>query len=164
MSPKIPATPALRFLRQQGIAHEPVPYPYEDQGGAPAAAAHLGLDLHTVIKTLVMADNRNRPFLVLMHGDRKVSTKALARHLGARRVFAVDPATALAVTGYQVGGISPFGTKKDLAVVAQASIADLDQVHVNAGKRGLLVKMSAADLLRATDAEPVDVARPDTGP
>jgi Cys-tRNA(Pro) deacylase len=135
------------------------PYAYEEKGGTEAAARQLGLDHHRVIKTLVMEDDAESPLIVLMHGDLQVSTKALARAIGARSVEPCDPKSAQKHTGYQVGGTSPFGTKKTLPVYVEATIWELPTILINAGKRGLLVEMTPADLARVLNPKTVEVAR-----
>jgi len=156
---KLPVTRAIHVLRAAGVAFTEHPYDYVDGGGTARFAEQARVDEHAVIKTLVMTDDTGRALLVLMHGDHEVSTKALARELGVKAVEPVDPATALRLTGYQVGGISPFGTRKPLPVCMQASIAALPRLYINAGRRGLLVGLLPADLVRVLDPTPVDAAR-----
>jgi Cys-tRNA(Pro) deacylase len=156
---KVPATPAVRFLRDQGVDFTVHPYKYEEKGGTEAAARQLDLDHHRVIKTLVMEDDAGAPLIVLMHGDRQVSTKALARAIGARSVDPADPRSVQRHTGYQVGGTSPFGTKKALPVYVEATILRLPTIFINAGKRGLLVEVTPADLTRILQPTSVEVAR-----
>jgi len=156
----LPATPAIRRLRQDGIEHLPLPYDYVDNGGAPQAAEALGLSLHQVVKTLVFEADSRQPLIVLMHGDREVSAKALARHLGVKRVAPCDRKTAEKLTGYTVGGISPFGTRQRLPVYVESDILEMERIYINAGKRGLLVAISPLALSECLDAEPVTVAVP----
>lgn len=156
---KTPVTPAVRMLRQQKVAFDPMPYAYEDHGGTAVAARELGVDEHAVIKTLVMVDADGAPLIMLMHGDLEVSTKKLARALGVKSVSPADPAEAGRHTGYQVGGISPFGTKKRMPVYAQAGIFDLPRIYINAGKRGLLAGLDPAELKRVLKPTLVDAAR-----
>ncbi len=156
---KIPATPAVRVLRAQGVSFTPRPYDYEDKGGTAVAARELKVDEHRVIKTLVLEDETKSPLVVLMHGDRQVSTKALARVLGVKQVSPCDPATVTRHTGYQVGGVSPFGTRRDLPVYVQQGILELPAILINGGKRGFLVEMAPAELSRVLGAKPVDVAQ-----
>lgn len=144
----IPVTPAVRFLRGHKVDFTPQPYAYEEKGGTEVAARELMVDEHQVIKTLVMADEAGEPLVVLMHGDRQVSTKALARQLGVKQVSPCDPADVTRLTGYQVGGVSPFGTKRRLPVYVESSILELPAIYINGGKRGFLVRMSPADLVR----------------
>jgi len=152
-------TPALRFLREKGVAHEARTYRYEEHGGTAVAAREIGVDEHCVIKTLVMEDERKAPLLVLMHGDREVSTRELARAIGAKSVAPCDPAAANKHTGYMVGGISPFGTRKALPVYVEETILDLDRICINAGKRGLMVEIAPRELRRVLGAVPVRAAR-----
>lgn len=154
----LPVTPAIRQLRQDGIAHQPLPYDYVDNGGARVAAEALGLSIHQVVKTLVFEADGRQPLIVLMHGDREVSTKALARHLGAKRVAPCDRKTAEKLTGYRVGGISPFGTRQRLPVFVESDILVMERIYINAGKRGLLVAISPLALSTSLGAEPVTVA------
>jgi len=154
----IPATPAIHFLRKHGVAFSEHPYRYEDRGGTRVSARELGVDEHAVVKTLVMQDESGDPLLVLMHGDREVSTKQLARHLGRKSVQPCDPAVAQRHTGYMVGGTSPFGTRKPLAVYLEQSILDLPRVYVNGGRRGLLVGLVPSEITRTLGATPVTVA------
>jgi Cys-tRNA(Pro) deacylase len=153
-----PATPAVRVLREHGVAFTHHPYPYEARGGTAVSARALGVDEHRVIKTLVMEDDGKRPLLVLMHGDREVSTKNLARFLGVKSVAPCAPATADRHTGYQVGGTSPFGTRHALPVYMERSIAALPYLYINGGRRGYLVGMLPAELERVLKPERVDVA------
>lgn len=154
----IPATPAIRFLREHGIAFTPRLYAYEDRGGTRRSAQELGVDEHIVIKTLVMESGPKEPFLVLMHGDREVSVKQLARALGARSVAPAGEAAATRATGYQFGGTSPFGTRTPLPVLAERSIFELPLILINGGRRGLLVEVDPQDLKRALPVREVDVA------
>ncbi len=155
---KLPATQAVRALKDGMVLFDLHLYKWEEKGGTSIAARELGVDEHLVIKTLVMEDENANPFLILMHGDKEVSTKALARILGVRTVSPCTPGAAHRHTGYTVGGISPFGTRKPLTVYAEASIFDLPRIYVNAGKRGLLAAMSPEDLRRILNPTPVTVA------
>ena len=156
---KFPVTPAIRFLRENQVDFIEHPYKYEEGGGTETAAKAFGVDEHLVIKTLVMEDDQRTPFIVLMHGDKQVSTKNLARAIGAKSVTPCDPHGALKHTGYMVGGISPFGTKKHLPVYVEETILSLPRIFINAGRRGLLVEMSPADLVKVLKPIPVQVAR-----
>lgn len=156
---KIPSTPGIHALKAAKVIFSPRPYAYEDHGGTTTAARELGVDEHEVIKTLVMQDDKGEPFLVLMHGDKEVSTKALARELGVKAVTPCDQAIAQKHTGYMVGGISPFGTRKKLPVLVEVSILDLQCIYINAGRRGLLAEMDPKELTRVLQAKPVKVAR-----
>jgi len=152
---RIPVTPAILAMKRNGVAYTLRPYRYEEHGGTRVSARELGVDEHLVIKTLVMEDEQGAPFIILMHGDRQVSTKALARTLGVKAVAPCDPRIAEKHTGYRVGGTSPFGTKKPLRVFIEEGIADLPRILINAGSRGLLAEMSPAELIRCL--EPVTV-------
>ena len=142
-APDFSATPAIRYLRERGAEFSLREYRYEDRGGTALAARALGVDEQAVIKTLVFETDTRAPFLVLMRGDREVSVKSLARILGAKSVTACAPAAAERHTGYQVGGISPFGTRKKLPVYMERTLFDFPRVWINAGKRGRLAEMSA---------------------
>jgi Cys-tRNA(Pro) deacylase len=151
-------TAAVRVLREQGVAFTEHTYKYEDRGGTRVSARELGVDEHAVVKTLVMQDEAKQPLIVLMHGDREVSTKNLARQIGAKTVAPCDPATAERHTGYQVGGTSPFGTRKAMPVYVERTILDLPRIYINGGRRGFLVSLAPADLSRVVSPAPVDVA------
>jgi Cys-tRNA(Pro) deacylase len=156
---KIPATPAVRVLRAQGVSFTPRPYDYQDKGGTAVAARELKVNEHGVIKTLVLEDEAKNPLLVLMHGDRQVSTKALARVLGVKQVTPCDPATVTRHTGYQVGGVSPFGTRRSLPVYVQQTILELPAILINGGKRGFLVEIDPAELARVLGAKAVEACQ-----
>jgi Cys-tRNA(Pro) deacylase len=160
---RLPVTAAMRVLRERGVAFTHHPYDYEARGGTEVSARELGVDEHAVIKTLIMEDDAKRPFVVLMHGDREVSTKNLARHLGAKTVAPCAPAVADRHSGYQVGGTSPFGTRRAMPVYLQRTIAELPYLYVNGGRRGYLVGMTPAELVRVLAPELVDVAVPKGG-
>jgi len=155
----IPATPAIRVLKETRVAFVPRPYKYEDRGGTEVAARELGVDEHLTVKTLVMEDDGKSAFIVLMHGDREVSTKDLARILGVKTVQPCDAASANRHTGYMVGGTSPFGTRKSLPVYVEETILNLPVIYINAGRKGLLVEMKPADLAKVLKLTPVSVAR-----
>jgi Cys-tRNA(Pro) deacylase len=152
------STPAIHFLRQHGVPFVEYVYRYEDRGGTRVSARALGVDEHAIVKTLVMEDERHEPMLVLMHGDREVSTKQLARQTGRKTVSPCDPAVAQKHTGYMVGGTSPFGTRKTLPVYLERSILALERVYINGGRRGFLVAMSPQDIARVLEPAVVDVA------
>ena len=152
------ATPAIHHLRRHHIAFTEHPYRYEERGGTRVSARELGVQEHTVIKTLVMEDEQRRPLMVLMHGDREVSTKALARAIGARTVAPCRPEVAEKHTGYLVGGTSPFGTRKTLPVFVERTILDLPTIYVNGGRRGFLVAINPAAFVDVLGAVPVDAA------
>jgi Cys-tRNA(Pro) deacylase len=152
------ATPAIHALRKHGLAFTEHEYRYEDRGGTAVSSRELGVSEHAVVKTLVMEDDAKRPLIVLMHGDREVSTKNLARQIGARTVKPCAPDVAERHTGYQVGGTSPFGTRKALPVYVERTILDLDRVFLNGGRRGFLVSLDPRAAAQALNATPVDVA------
>ncbi|WKB54316.1 Cys-tRNA(Pro) deacylase [Eleftheria terrae] len=141
-------TPATTFLRQHGVVFEPHLYAYEEHGGTKVSARELGVDEHLVIKTLVMEDERKQPLIVLMHGDMTVSTKQLAREAKVKAIQPCQPEVAQRHTGYQVGGTSPFGTRKAMPVFMEASIAALERIYINGGRRGFLVSMDPREVLR----------------
>jgi len=151
-------TPATSFLKARGIAYTEHEYEYVEHGGTEVPARALGVPEHQIVKTLVMEDEARKPLIVLMHGDRKVSTKNLARQAARKSVEPCKPETAQRHTGYQVGGTSPFGTKKRIPVYAERSILALAELYINGGRRGLLVKLKSADLARALELSLVDVA------
>jgi Cys-tRNA(Pro) deacylase len=155
---KIPVTPAILFMKKNGMAFALHPYRYEEHGGTKHSSQELGVEEHIVIKTLVMEDDRKEPLIILMHGDRQVSTKNLARLLGVKAVNPCDPHVAEKHTGYKVGGTSPFGTRKPLRIYMEESIADLPKIIINAGSRGLLAEMTPAELVRVLKPIPVNVA------
>ena len=150
------ATPAIHFLRQHKVPFTEHLYRYEDRGGTAVSSRELGVDEHIVIKTLIMEDERKQPLIVLMHGDRDVSTKNLARQIGCKTVVPCDPEVAQKHTGYLVGGTSPFGTRKVMPVYLERSIADLDRIYINGGRRGFVIALAPADLVRALAPTLVD--------
>jgi Cys-tRNA(Pro) deacylase len=152
------ATPAVHFLHKHDVVFTEHPYRYEEHGGTRVSSRALGVDEHAVIKTLVMQDEAKRPLLVLMHGDREVSTRQLARQIGCKSVEPCDRAVAHRHTGYAVGGTSPFGTRKALPVYVERTVLDLDRIYVNGGRRGLLVSIVPTDLTRVLRAVPVETA------
>lgn len=156
--PEIPVTTAIRMLREKKIEFRPHVYHYEEHGGTALSASALNVPEHEVVKTLVMQTEEKKPLIVLMHGDREVSTKQLARLAGAKRVEPCDAATAQRHTGYQFGGTSPFGTRHPLQVYVERSIFTLPRMFINAGKRGFLVEIQPADLKKAFDLIEVEVA------
>jgi Cys-tRNA(Pro) deacylase len=153
-----PSTPAVLLLRQAGVAFTEHGYRYQEHGGTRVAAADLGVPEHAVIKTLVMEDEAGQPLIVLMHGDREVSTKSLARQLGRKSVAPCRPEAATRHTGYLVGGTSPLGTRKRVPVFVERTILDLDRIFINGGSRGFLVGLAPGDLSAALDMTPVSVA------
>ena len=153
-----PVTPAVRSLRAGCIDFIPHLYQYEEHGGTHQASSILGVPEHEVIKTLVMEVDSRWRLLVLMHGDREVSTKQLARELGVKRVSPCDPVSAEKHTGYEVGGISPFGTRKSLPVYVESSIMELDRIFINGGKRGFMIEIDPCDLEKVFPVKKVNVA------
>ena len=154
-------TPATTFLKSRGIAFTEHGYEYVEHGGTAVSAESLGVPEHEVVKTLVMQDEQAKPLIVLMHGDRKVSTKNLARQAGRKSIEPCKPDVAQRHSGYQVGGTSPFGTRKPLPVFMERSIAALPAIYINGGRRGLLVRLAPADLVRTLNPALVDVALAD---
>ena len=152
------ATPAIHMLRRHAVAFTEHTYRYEEHGGTRVSARELGVPEHTVVKTLVMEDERQQPLIVLMHGDREVSTKALARAIGAKTVTPCRPDVAERHTGYLVGGTSPFGTRKAFPVYVERTVLDLDRVFVNGGRRGFLVALAPQVFVDVLHATPVGVA------
>ena len=153
-----PITPAVRLLREKRVAFEPRLYEYVEHGGTRHSAEALGVDEHAVVKTLVMETDARRPLLVLMHGDREVSTKQLARTLSVKSVQPCEPATAQKHTGYLVGGTSPFGTRARLPVYVERTIFELPKIYINGGKRGFLVEIEPRVLREMLPVEEVSVA------
>lgn len=145
------------MLRQKNIAFEPHLYDYKEHGGTRLSSQSLGTVEHSVIKTIVLETDSRKPLIVLMHGDREVSTKMLARHLGVKTVSLCDPATVQRHTGYLVGGVSPFGTRREMPVYVEKSIFDLPKILINGGKRGFLIEINPADLRAALNLEEVEV-------
>ena len=162
MSKDRPTTLGTRFLDKLGIEYEPCVYRWEKGGGTSRAAKMLDFPEPRITKTLVFATNEKTYLLVLMEGTHDVSTKKLARLLGVKSVVPCDPKKAESLTGYQIGGISPFGTRTKLPVYMQETLMQWDQVCINAGHRGILAKMSPEDIRKAVDATLVDVAREKT--
>ncbi|RCX31907.1 aminoacyl-tRNA deacylase [Thioalbus denitrificans] len=158
---KTPVTPAVHALRAAGVAFGNHPYRYVDHGGTAQCARELEVDEHAVVKTLIMEDDRQQPLVVLMHGDREVSTKALARAIGAKTVQPCAPAVAGRHSGYQVGGTSPFGTRHPMPVYMEATILELPRIWINGGSRGYLVSMEPREAARVLAAVLVNVAQPE---
>jgi len=151
-----PETPATSYLRQQNVSFTEHLYNYVERGGTAESAKQLGVDEHAVVKTLVMQDQDAKPLLILMHGDRQVSLKNFARQIGAKKVEPCKPEVAQRHTGYQVGGTSPFGTRKLLPVYAERSILSLPSIYINGGHRGFLVQISPKVLTDLLHAQTVD--------
>jgi len=155
---KAPSTPAIRLLREKGVPFTEHPYRYEEKGGTAVSSRELGVEEHAVIKTLIFEDDSGAPLVVLMHGDKEVSTKALARQLGRKSIQICRPEVANRHSGYQVGGTSPFGTRKAMPVLVERTILDLPKIYVNGGSRGFLVGIAPGELVRVLGATPVDAA------
>ena len=151
-------TPATSWLKARGVVFTEHPYDYVEHGGTAESARQLGLDEHAVVKTLVMQDERGEPLLVLMHGDRQVSTKDLARAIGARSVEPCKPEVAQRASGYLIGGTSPFGTRKDMPVYVEETVLGLPRICINGGRRGFLVGLEPRVLVELLGARPVHCA------
>jgi Cys-tRNA(Pro) deacylase len=155
--PATPSTPAIRLLKEQKVAFTEHLYRYEEHGGTAVCARELEVPEHAVVKTLIMEDEAGKPLVVLMHGDLEVSTKALARQIGAKAVHICKPEVANRHSGYQVGGTSPFGTRKAMPVYVEQGIMDLERIFINGGSRGFLVALAPAELARVLRPTPVTV-------
>jgi Cys-tRNA(Pro) deacylase len=155
---KVPVTQAIRVLREHDVEFETHTYDYVEKGGAAASSSALGVPEHAVIKTLVMEDDRREPLLVLMHGDKQVSTRNLARTVGARSIQPCKPEVADKHSGYQVGGTSPFGTRRAMPVYLERSVLELERVWINGGRRGMLVSLDPREIVRVLAPTLVDVA------
>ncbi len=158
MATPYPVTLAVRALRHHEVPFEPHLYTWEARGGTRASAEHLGVDEHLVIKTLIFEDERKQPLCILMHGDKEVSAKNLARTLSKKSVGPCAPDVADRHSGYQVGGTSPFGLKRAMPIYVERTILGLPLIYLNGGARGFLVSLSPADLSRVLKPTPVDVA------
>ena len=154
----VSATPATDWLRAHGVSFTEHPYDYVDHGGTAESAKQLGVDEHAVVKTLVMQDERAEPLIVLMHGDRQVSTKNLAREIGVKSVEPCKPEVAQRHSGYLVGGTSPFGTRKAMRVFVEASVLTLPRIYINGGRRGYLVGIEPRVLTERLGARAVQCA------
>jgi len=148
---KAPVTAAVRVLRANKVDFTDHLYAYEEHGGTAVSARELGVDEHAVVKTLIFEDDAKQPLIVLMHGDMKVSTKELARSIGAKTVSPCSPETAHRHTGYMVGGTSPFGTRKAMPVYMEKTVLDLQRIYINGGKRGYLVGVTPGDVQRIVE-------------
>ncbi len=154
----ISETPATQMLRGAGVPFTEHPYNYVDRGGTAESSKQLGVDEHSVIKTLVMQDDKAQPLIVLMHGDRSVSTKNLAREIGMKSVEPCKPDVAQRHSGYRVGGTSPFGLKKAMAVYVEGTVLDLPRIFINGGRRGYLVGLAPQVLMDVLQAKAVHCA------
>jgi len=158
MATDYPVTMAIRALRQHKVDFTAHLYTWEPRGGTRASAEHLGVDEHQVVKTLIFEDDAKRPLCILMHGDREVSAKNLARQLNHKSVAPCAPEVADRHSGYQVGGTSPFGLRRAMPITCEKTIADLPLIYINGGARGFLVGISPADLVRVLKPRLVEVA------
>lgn len=157
-APKAGETPATTFLRRHGVVFSTHVYEYVERGGALGSAAALGLEPHTVVKTLVMQDDKDAPLIILMHGDRSVSTRNLARQIGVRSVEPCRPEVANRMSGYLVGGTSPFATRRRMPVYMERSILELPRIFINGGRRGFLIGIDPAVCVQLLGAVSVDCA------
>jgi Cys-tRNA(Pro) deacylase len=158
MKAHVSETPATAFLKKHGVAFTEHPYEYVERGGTKASSDALGVDEHSVVKTLVMEDDAKKPLVVLMHGDREVSTKNLARQTSRKRIEPCKPDVAERHSGYQVGGTSPFGLRKAMPVFVEETILALERIYINGGRRGFLVGIDPRELVRTLGAKAVKVA------
>ena len=156
---KSTGTPATKFLAQQGVHFTEHVFEYVEHGGTSATAAALNVPEHEIVKTLVMEVEKGEPLVVLMHGDRTVNTKELARQLGVKRIFACKPEDAMRHSGYLIGGCSPFGLRKSMPVLVERSILDLPKIYINGGRRGYIIRLDSAELLRVLSPVLVDAGR-----
>lgn len=154
-------TPATQFLKANRVAYTEHYYEYVERGGTGVSSTALGVDEHHVVKTLVMEDDSGAPLIVLMHGDRKVSTRNLARQIGVKRIEPCEPEAARRHSGYLVGGTSPFGTRKRLRVCLERSILGLERIWINGGRRGFLVCIAPQEIVRTLSPALVEVALAD---
>jgi Cys-tRNA(Pro) deacylase len=155
---KFPITPAIRVLRAQKVDFTPHLYEYEAHGGTEVASRELGVDEHATVKTIILEDEHKKPLIVLMTGDKSVSTKNLARFLNVKSITPCSPAVAQKHTGYLVGGTSPFATRHAMPVYMERSILDLERIYINGGKRGFLVGIKPQDVVKVLHPELVEVA------
>lgn len=155
---RVSETPATQFLKKHGVAFSEHPYDYVDHGGAMEAARQLDLAPHAVAKTLIMEDENKQPLIVVMHGDKEVSTRNLARQTGAKKIAPCTPDTAQRHSGYLVGGTSPFATRKRMPVWVEAELLTLPRLYINGGRRGFLLGIAPRVLVELLDAKPVQAA------
>jgi Cys-tRNA(Pro) deacylase len=154
-------TPATQWLKQHGVAFSEHPYAYQEHGGTQVSSRELGVDEHHVVKTLIMQDEAAKPLVVLMHGDRKVSTKKLARQVGRKSIEPCKPDVASRHSGYLIGGTSPFGTRKAMPVYVEQGILALDRIYINGGRRGYLIGIDPQVLTQVLAATAVTCALAD---
>lgn len=155
---RFPVTPAIHVLREAKVEFVPHLFKYQEKGGTANSSKELGVEEHIVIKTLIMENESKEPLIVLMHGDKQVSTKELARQLGYKSISPCKPEVADRHSGYQVGGTSPFGTRKKMQIVAESTIRTLPRIFINGGGKGFLVEIQPADLERVLNPKWVNVA------
>jgi len=155
---KPPITAAIRVLKQNNVVYTEHFYDWEEHGGTAQISRELGFDEHQVIKTLIFQTDDKKPFVILMHGDKSVSTKNMARALGVKSVQPCEPAFAEHNSGYHCGGTSPFGTRRRMPIYAEKTILELDKIYINAGHRGYCVEMAPSELVRVLNPMPVSVA------
>ena len=153
-TPHVSETPATQWLRRHGVDFSEHVYDYVEHGGTAESARQLGVDEHVVVKTLVMQNEKGDPLVVLMHGDRQVSTKNLARAIGTKSVAACTPEAAERASGYQVGGTSPFATRKAMPVYVESTVLALDRICINVGRRGYLVAIAPRVLTDVLPSSP----------
>lgn len=154
---KVSETPATVFLKKHRVTFSEHPYEYEERGGTRVSSQKLGVSEHEVVKTLVMEDEDKKPLIILMHGDREVSTKNLARQIGKKRVEPCKPDVAERHSGYQVGGTSPFGLRKPMPIFVERTVLGLPKIYINGGRRGFLVGIDPKELVRVVKAVEVEV-------
>lgn len=157
MSSKVSETPATAFLKKHGVTFSEHPYEYEERGGTRVSSQKLGVSEHDVVKTLVMEDEDKKPLIILMHGDREVSTKNLARQIGKKRIEPCKPDVAERHSGYQVGGTSPFGLRKPMPIYVERTVLGVPKIYINGGRRGFLVGIDPQELVRVLKAVAVEV-------
>lgn len=155
-----PMTPAIRMLKAAKAQYTEMMYVFEEKGGTTHLARELGVDEHLTVKTLIMETDAGKPFVILMHGDRSVSLKEMARHLGVKSVKPCVPAQADHYSGYHVGGTSPFGTRRKMPIYVESSILELEKIYINGGYRGFVLEMSPDVVVKLLSPEPVQVAIP----
>jgi Cys-tRNA(Pro) deacylase len=151
-------TPATAFLARNGVTYTEHEFEYLEHGGTGHSSQAMGVPEHQVIKTLVMENERGEPLIVLMHGDRKVSTKELARQAGVKKIAPCKPEVATRHSGYLIGGTSPFGTRKHMPIYLERSVLGLERIYINGGRRGYLLGLEPAVLTRLLAPVLVDVA------
>ena len=151
-------TPATAFLAKHGVAYTEHEFEYKERGGTSHSSTSLGVPEYQVVKTLIMENEKGEPLVVLMHGDRKVSTKELARQAGMKRIAPCKPETATRHSGYLIGGTSPFGTRKEMPIFLERSVLDLPRIYINGGRRGYLLGIAPAEIVRTLSPQLVEVA------